>query len=116
MNRNYTFVALLVTFTGCAGAAQNSAPADAPPAVPAPVTVAATVAEPEVSLEQRWAAPFAVETRGRIAPREARVVVVLDPAQPTAAKPAVRVARAAADSAHTARAGGGTVAAAESAP
>jgi LysM repeat protein len=84
---------------GCAAAA--------PPApVPQPVvedTVAAEVSEPEIPLEERWRAPFAVQSRGQVASRGPRAHVVHSGDAPTvtaAAEPAPDTAgSAAADSA-----------------
>jgi LysM repeat protein len=73
---------LLATFlVGCAAADVGPPPigpvsaAEVGDTVP---VVAEPVVEP-VSLEERWAAPFAVEARGSTRPRESRVAVVVPP-------------------------------------
>lgn len=71
-------VALAAPLGGCAAAEATDAPAAAP--APEPVAPAPDTPPPpppvQVSLEERWRAPFAVETRGTAAPRERRAAVV----------------------------------------
>lgn len=120
MYSKYTLLALLATLGACAGAAPGPAPMAEPTAAIAPAADVAPAPAVQISLEQRWAAPFAVETLGDLAPREERVVVVVDPAAPAAPK-TTRVARAESPQSEAApRSGGGTAAGtaapAESAP
>jgi LysM repeat protein len=75
---------LLAVFAGCASA--EGAPASGPSA---PATAAAEAPdtappapEPEVPLEARWAAPFAVQSTGQLAVREPRPEVVRLAASP----------------------------------
>ncbi|HEX2188404.1 MAG TPA: hypothetical protein VHG51_05870, partial [Longimicrobiaceae bacterium] len=70
---------LLAALAACASAEGN-----VPPAAPAPEEVGAPVdtvpppppVEPDAPLEERWAAPFAVRSAGRLAAREPRAPAV----------------------------------------
>lgn len=94
-------VLLVHTLAGCAVAEGGSAPASAPeplveevaPEAPLPVP---PPAEPEVPLQERWSAPFAVRSSGELTPRVERPAAVhLRPEAPApqAEKP-VEVAKA----------------------
>ena len=82
-------ISLLLTLGTAGGANAQAAPAEerspAAPEAAAEETfeygvgrTGAERAEASASLEERWAAPFAVASEGRLAPREQRRVVVLD--------------------------------------
>src|SRR5690606_14883086 len=57
-------------------AADSPPPSAMAPALPEEPLAEAPPPEPEPSLEERWAAPFAVTSRGRTPPRETRAVFV----------------------------------------
>ena len=71
---------LLAALAGCASgeAMVAAAPATPAPEVAAPVDTVppAPVVEPDAPLEQRWAAPFAVQSVGQLAARDPRPAVV----------------------------------------
>ncbi len=82
---------LLAALAGCASgeAMVASAPAAPAPEVAAPADTvpAAPPVEPDAPLEERWAAPFAVQSVGQLAARDPRPTVVRLEAD-SAAKPA----------------------------
>jgi membrane-bound lytic murein transglycosylase D len=82
---------LLAALAGCASgeAMVASAPAAPAPEVAAPADTvpAAPPVEPDAPLEERWAAPFAVQSAGQLAARDPRPAVVRVEAD-SAAKPA----------------------------
>jgi LysM repeat protein len=81
VNRTVSICLLVVVLTACGGGTGDVASAGpAPEPVRADTSAApaepAAVQEPEPSLQERWQAPFAVQSRGRTAPRETRASVV----------------------------------------
>lgn len=83
---------LLAALAGCASgeAMVASAPAAPAPEVAAPADTvpAAPPVEPDAPLEERWAAPFAVQSVGQLAARDPRPAVVRLETADSAAKPA----------------------------
>jgi membrane-bound lytic murein transglycosylase D len=82
---------LLAALAGCASgeAMVAAAPATPAPEVAAPVDTVppAPVVEPDAPLEQRWAAPFAVQSVGQLAARDPRPAVVRLETADSAPKP-----------------------------
>lgn len=82
---------LLAALAGCASgeAMVAAAPAMPAPEVAAPVDTVppAPVVEPDAPLEQRWAAPFAVQSVGQLAARDPRPAVVRLETADSAPKP-----------------------------
>jgi membrane-bound lytic murein transglycosylase D len=82
---------LLAALAGCASGEAMVASAPAAPApevvVPADTVPASPPVEPDAPLEERWAAPFAVQSVGQLAARDPRPAVVRLEAD-SAAKPA----------------------------
>lgn len=82
---------LLAALAGCASGEAMVASAPAAPApeavAPADTVPAAPPVEPDAPLEERWAAPFAVQSAGQLAARDPRPAVVRLEAD-SAAKPA----------------------------